>query len=594
MKNNSNKPSLSLYLKKYKMVIFLYLFIYFMANICTVLYSIFMAHAIEMITLSNYSGAIRRFLYIILLVIIERLGWYTSGLIYNKYSIRIMADINYDLTRQLFKLDSKTYTDHNTGTFVQRIVSDPSKAINTLTRIVDMLTDSISALIMLIYISTLNAWISLGLVVIILIALCIEFIRTKKFRKNTKIVNKKNDEIYSLSTEIVRSEKDVKSLGLEEKLSEMCKTNYMAYQNANYKLMVTNRNLFTIRNIFIQVSSLLLLILGITLMEKSLMVLSTFMIIYSNNQSLYRVVWGVGDIANSVVELKVCIERMFGLFDNDEFVVEDFGDKEVPKVTGNIEFKNVSFSYLEYEKPKHDKNKKEQNKEKKLISKKTVFDDLSFKIKNNTTVAFVGKSGSGKSTILNLMSKMYKTDKGEILLDGININDFDKQSLRNNISLVNQFPYIFDMTIKENLLLAKGNATDEEIIEAIDRASLKEFVMELPKGIDTKVGESGIKLSGGQKQRLAIARALLRNSSIIIFDESTSSLDNFAQNDIKTSIDNLKGKSTIIIVAHRLSTIRDADTIFFLDNGVIVDSGTFEELFNRNDKFKTMFLAENL
>ena len=189
---------------------------------------------------------------------------------------------------------------------------------------------------------------------------------------------------------------------------------------------------------------------------------------------------------------------------------------------------------------------------------------------------------------------MYVCDSGQVLIDGVDINELNKETLRKAISLVNQFPYIFDMTIKENLLLAKGDATDEEILDAIKKASLEEFVSSLPKGLDTYVGESGIKLSGGQKQRLAIARALLRNSNIIIFDESTSSLDNFAQEDVKRSIDGLKGKSTIIIVAHRLSTIKDVDHIFFLDNGVIVDEGTFEELFTRNETFKTMFLVENL
>ena len=150
------------------------------------------------------------------------------------------------------------------------------------------------------------------------------------------------------------------------------------------------------------------------------------------------------------------------------------------------------------------------------------------------------------------------------------------------------------MTIKDNLLLAKKDATDDEINNAIERASLGEFVSTLKKGVLTKGGESGIKLSGGQKQRLAFARALLRNTPIIIFDESTSSLDNFAQEDIKKSIDNLKGKSTIVIVAHRLSTIRNVDKIFFLDNGKIEDIGTFDELFENNMKFKNMFYAENL
>ena len=336
--------------------------------------------------------------------------------------------------------------------------------------------------------------------------------------------------------------------------------------------------------------------------DKGLLTLAAFMIINSNKDSLYRIIWNTGYISNAIVDIKVSCDRMFALFDEKEFITEHFGKTNLKNIKGNIEFKNVSYSFKEYEYEDKNKDSKLKKKDKKykqsfkqkLISENKVFKDLSFKIKPHTTVAFVGKSGSGKSTILNLMSKMYEVDGGEVLIDGVNINKLNKKTLRNGISLVNQFPYIFDMTIKENLLLAKGDATDKEINDAIKKASLNEFVDTLPLGIDTKVGESGIKLSGGQKQRLAIARALLRKSSIIIFDESTSSLDNFAQEEVKKSIDNLKGKSTIVIVAHRLSTIKNVDTIFFLDNGEIVDSGTFDELFERNEKFKAMFLAENI
>lgn len=159
---------------------------------------------------------------------------------------------------------------------------------------------------------------------------------------------------------------------------------------------------------------------------------------------------------------------------------------------------------------------------------------------------------------------------------------------------MNQFPYIFNQSIKDNLLMAKPNATQEELWEAVEKSYLKEFVDQLPNGLDTIVGESGIKLSGGQRQRLAIARAILRHSSIMIFDESTSSLDNYAQEYIKKSIDHLKGSSTIIIVAHRLSTIKNVDKIYFLDDGKIIDSGTFDELFQKNETFKKMFLIETL
>ena len=203
-------------------------------------------------------------------------------------------------------------------------------------------------------------------------------------------------------------------------------------------------------------------------------------------------------------------------------------------------------------------------------------------------------SGCGKSTALRMIAGLEDITSGEILIDGINIKNLSKKTLRNSVSLVNQFPYIFDMSIKENLLLVKKDATDEELWEVLKKASFDEDVKSMPKGIDTKVGASGVKLSGGQRQRLAIARALLKQSKIILFDESTSSLDNFAQSHIQQSIENMKGQHTIVIVAHRLSTIKNVDTIYFLEEGKISASGTFDYLFNHNAQFREMFLIENI
>lgn len=599
-KEKAKKISLSMYLAKYKFGISMYILVYLIAGAGTVLQTILFAKAIEQITLFLFTDAMITLGIIAGIVIVKRLCWYLSGLIYQKYANKIMADLNLDLAKQAFKLNSKTYADHETGKFVQRIVTDPETVVNNLADLVDLVTDCVTSLVMIIYIATLNIYIALAIVVIVAFCMIIEKIRRKRNRKNKFNMRRKNDKIYSLTTEIVRSEKDVKSLGLEEKLSEISKKYYDEYKKAAYNYEVKDMNLWTLRNVIIEIFGVLLLILGVYMIDISILTLASFMIIYSNNGSLSSFVWCIGKIMDIFLEVKVASTRMFSLFDNVEYVCERFGETHLESVKGKIEFRNVAYSFVEYEEIDDDKFltqkelKERKNKKRKVENINQIFDKLSFKIEPNTTVAFVGKSGSGKSTILNLMSKMYEVDGGEILIDGVNINDLDKDTLRNSISLVNQFPYIFDMTIKDNLLLAKKDATDEEIESAIERASLKEFVSSLKKGVDTKVGESGIKLSGGQKQRLAIARALLRNSPIIIFDESTSSLDNFAQEDIKKSIDNLKGKSTIVIVAHRLSTIRNVDKIFFLDNGKIEDIGTFDELFENNVKFKNMFYAENL
>ncbi len=598
-KIKENKPKISDYLKRHKLAIFLYIFIYVIASALQIFSTLITANMVVFVTDKLYSKAIIAILILLAIITLTRLCYYIVSYIYQKVSNQIMAEINFDLSKQAFKLNSKTYSDHDTGTFVQRLISDPERLVGSLADIIDILSDFITALIVIIYITTLNIWIGVVIVGIFVAGMIIEKFRVKVRIKNRKNIRKCADRVNSITTEIVKSEKDIKSLGLEGKLSEVTKDYYLAYKKANYKGEMADMSFWSLRNLMIEAAGLGILILGISLLEKSLITLAVFMIIYSYRDSLYRLVWGIGHILTRISEIKVCSERMFSLFDENEFVTEKFGNVHLDHIDGNIEFKNVCYSYIEYEYDSQnnaDKKKRKKNapKEKKVKSVTKVFDNLSFSIKPNTTVAFVGRSGCGKSTLLNLMSKMNEVDGGEVLIDGENINNLDKDTLRNSISLVNQFPYIFDMTIKENLLLAKKDATDEEINNAIKAASLTDFIASLHDGLDTNVGESGIKLSGGQKQRLAIARALLRNSAIIIFDESTSSLDNFAQEDIKQSIDALKGKSTIIIVAHRLSTIRDVDKIFFLEEGKIEGIGTFNELFENNAKFKNMFYAENL
>lgn len=599
-KEKSKKISLSMYLAKYKFGISMYILVYLIAGAGTILQTIFFAKAIEYITTSLIREAMITLGIIAGVVIVKRLCWYLSGLIYQKYANKIMAELNLDLAKQAFKLNSKTYADHETGKFVQRIVTDPETVVQKLADLVDLLTGCITALVMIIYIATLNIYIALAIVVIFAFCMMLENIRRKRNRKNKFNMRRKNDKIYSLTTEIVRSEKDIKSLGLEDKLSEISKKYYDDYKKATYAFEVKDMNMWALRNVIIEVCGILLLILGAYMIDISILTLASFMIIYSNNGNLISFVWSIGRIRDIFLEVNVASSRMFSLFDNNEYICEKFGNVHLENVKGSIEFRNVAYSFVEYEQADDDRFltekelKAQKNKKKKVESVNKIFDKLSFKIEPNTTVAFVGRSGSGKSTILNLMSKMFEVDSGEVLIDGVNINELDKETLRNSISLVNQFPYIFDMTIKDNLLLAKKDATNKEIADAIEKASLTDFISSLKKGIDTKVGESGIKLSGGQKQRLAIARALLRNSPIIIFDESTSSLDNFAQENIKQTIDSLKGKSTIVIVAHRLSTIRNVDKIYFLDNGKIEDVGTFDELFENNVKFKNMFYADNL
>ena len=221
-----------------------------------------------------------------------------------------------------------------------------------------------------------------------------------------------------------------------------------------------------------------------------------------------------------------------------------------------------------------------------------VLKDISLSFELGKSYAIKGKSGSGKTTIFNLLAKLYDIDSGEILIDGVNIDELTESSIRGNMTIINQSPYIFNLSIRENLKIVAPKATQEDMIEACKLANLHEFIMSLPEGYDTIVGEGGITLSGGQRQRLAIARALIQKTEIILFDEATSALDNETQDEIQKAIDNMKNEYTILIIAHRFSTVINSDKIYYMEDGVIKDEGTHEELLKSSKAYRELYEKE--
>ena len=248
---------------------------------------------------------------------------------------------------------------------------------------------------------------------------------------------------------------------------------------------------------------------------------------------------------------------------------ENENAKEIESVKGEIEFKNVSFSYG--------------------TDDGEVLNNVSFKVKAGEKLALVGHSGGGKTTICHLIPNFYKVNSGEILLDGININDITFDSLRRNIGIVQQDVFLFSGTIRDNIMYGRLNATEEEMINAAKSANIHDFVMSLEKGYDTEIGERGVRLSGGQKQRISIARVFLKNPAVLILDEATSALDNTTEILIQNALDELCKGRTTLVVAHRLSTIRTADSIAVIDSGEVLEKGTHSSLLEANGIYKQLY-----
>lgn len=565
---------ISKYTKPFAWFIALYVFLMVASNVLTFFVTYMSADTLTLIGDKAWDAALVAALVLGACAGSNNIITYLASITYNYISQKASYSVMTDLADRVYQLSSKAYANTGTGVIVQRIVNDPRTMISSLQRALSSLLQLINTIVVVVYLMFINVWVGLVVFGGILILTIVETTRGKIYKKQKQKNAQISDRVYSLTDEIVKSEKDIKSLNLEPRLKEMSRERYGELRKSSLKQQQTDTSFDCGRRFLATIIVSLILVVGIVLAKDFGVSVQLVMFVYMYRMNISMLASHWGAFSQSVYDFKVYKNRLAQLFDEEIFPVQKFGDKKLKDCNGEIEFKDVSFSY------------KDGGEEKKVLN------NLSFRIEKNKTVAFVGVSGSGKTTILNLMGKMYECDDGIISIDGVNIKEIDKDSLRDNIALVNQFPYIFDLSIKENLLMVKPDASAEEIQDVIEKASLNEFISSLPQGLDTVVGESGVKLSGGQRQRLAIARALLKNSRIILFDESTSSLDNLAQEHIKESINKLSGEKTVVIVAHRLSTIINADKIFFLENGKIIDSGTFNELKERNNKFKAMFMAE--
>lgn len=510
--------------------------------------------------------------FVILVVeLLRNFANYITGYFRQQIYRETYSKIETTLGAEILKIENQSLDEKGSGLFIQRLTNDASKIADIFVVLNIYLTNILTDIGIFLAVFIINKVVFFYLLLTICTIFVVEKKRTNVVNAQDKIYRKKNERVSGFIGELVRGAHDIKMLNAENSFIKELDSKIIDLNNEKYKMDEKNRNYILLSATLSDIFSTGNIILSVFLITQNLLSIPNALVINNYLGRLTSIIYFVSQFLEKVKDFNLSSERVFAIMDSKEFGKEKFGKKHIDKVNGDFEFKNVTFTYANGHK---------------------VIDNMNFKIKANSTVAFVGKSGSGKTTVFNLLCKMYNIDSGNITIDGIDINELDKDSIRGNITIISQNPYIFNLSIRDNLRLVKENLTEEEMIEACKTACLEDFINSLPDGYDTIIGEGGINLSGGERQRLAIARALVQKTEIILFDEATSALDNETQANIKKAIDNMKNEYTILIIAHRLSTVIDCDRILFLDEGKIKEEGTHKELLSNCKNYRSLYEAE--
>ncbi len=499
------------------------------------------------------------------------LGANLIGVLESFMNTWIAQHITFDMRNKMYqhlqKMSQKFFTTNNQGDIITRMTSDISGVQQIITgTLSSIFSNSITLIVALVAMYQKN-WMLATLGVLIIPLFVIPTRTAGKARWSfTRDAQACNDEMNGILNETlsVSGQLLVKLFGKEA-------VEYKRYEDVNRRMIKLNvkesmagRWFRVILGTFASIGPMVLYLVGGLLIMKtdSTITVGDITVFVALLGKMYGPVNQLLNIQVDWIKSMAMFTRIFEYFDMP-VEIENAPDAIVPDsdpnhvVNGEIEFKDVDFSY---------------NPERKIL------DDVSFKLKSGDCIAIVGPSGSGKSTLINLIPRLYDVDSGSVLFDGTDVRKLDLAFLRRNIGIVSQETYLFNGSIRDNLLYAKPDATEEELIEACKKANIYDFISSQETGFDTMVGNRGLKLSGGEKQRISIARVLLKDPALLIFDEATSALDSISESKIQKAIDPLVEERTSILIAHRLSTILAADEILVIKDGKIAERGTHENL----------------
>ena len=574
MQKAKNFKILFHYLKNDKFKVFLYIFLVLMTYLPALLAAFFWGRAVEELLVKNISGfifylAFWEGIYIICYSLLQ----VPRDKLYNYFEIKFMNEVSTDLYKKIDNLPAIAFEEIGVGEFINRLYNDTDRVMTLLNSLIKLLCKGLVIIVVLglsFYISPI-----LGLEILVFATSMgiISYFFFPRIKKTQEKIKKQSDEYVKNATENITGIREIKALGIKKNIERNIfndlKNIFKEEKSIrNYEVLY-----YSLNNLAYFILQFIILLTAGKFFIEGKIVYALFTMLDSYIWRIDEVVESISDFGVNYNKVTVSLKRIDEIVNNRLYKDEKFGKKELKNTKGVIEFNDVKFKYKEDE--------------------ELTLKGLSLKLIPNKKIAIVGRSGNGKSTLFNLLLRYFDTTEGNILIDGIDIKDLTEASLRNNISIIRQTPFLFNMSILDNFKIVKPNTTLKEIREVCKKAYIDDYIMSLPNKYKTIIGEGGVNLSGGQKQRLAIARTLLLDTKIILFDEATSALDNESQEYIKKTIDNLIKDHTVIIVAHRLSTIVDADIINVIDQGKLDSSGKHEELLKNSKVYQKLYTIDS-
>ncbi|HGL5797788.1 TPA: SAV1866 family putative multidrug efflux ABC transporter [Staphylococcus aureus] len=490
-------------------------------------------------------------------------------------SNKILYDIRKKLYNHLQALSARFYANNQVGQIISRVINDVEQTKDfILTGLMNIWLDCITIIIALSIMFFLDVKLTLAALFIFPFYILTVYVFFGRLRKLTRERSQALAEVQGFLHERVQGISVVKSFAIEDNEAKNFDKKNTNFLTRALKHTRWNAYSFAAINTVTDIGPIIVIGVGAYLAISGSITVGTLAAFVGYLELLFGPLRRLVASFTTLTQSFASMDRVFQLIDEDYDIKNGVGAQPIEIKQGRIDIDHVSFQYNDNEAP--------------------ILKDINLSIEKGETVAFVGMSGGGKSTLINLIPRFYDVTSGQILIDGHNIKDFLTGSLRNQIGLVQQDNILFSDTVKENILLGRPTATDEEVVEAAKMANAHDFIMNLPQGYDTEVGERGVKLSGGQKQRLSIARIFLNNPPILILDEATSALDLESESIIQEALDVLSKDRTTLIVAHRLSTITHADKIVVIENGHIVETGTHRELIAKQGAYEHLYSIQNL